>query len=139
MIQRIQSLWLFIAAICAALTYKYSFYSGNKPGKDGISEFINLTASSHLLLLVFTGALAGGCLIIIFLYKDRKMQLWLSIAAVALSIINIVIYFGQVKKYISGNISLTAILSFAIPVLLLLAVRGIWKDEKLVKSLDRLR
>lgn len=139
MIQRIQSLWLLVAAVCAALTYKFSFYSGNKTGKNNVSVFDNLTASSHVLLLVFTGVLAGGCLIIIFLYKDRKTQLWLSVAAAALSVINLIIYFGQIKKYESGNISLTAILSFAIPLLLLLAARAIWKDEKLVKSLDRLR
>jgi hypothetical protein len=54
-------------------------------------------------------------------------------------VINIVIYFSQLKKFTSGNISLTAVLAFAVPVLLLLAARGIWKDEKLMKSLDRLR
>lgn len=139
MIQRIQSIWLLLAAICVALTFKFPFYSGNKVGGDNVSKFISLTASSHFLLLVFSGVLAGGCLIIIFLYKDRKLQLWLSFAATLLSIANLFIYFGQIKNYTSGTISLTAILSFVVPVLLLLAARGIWKDDKLVKSLDRLR
>ena len=29
MLQRIQSIWLLLAAICALLTIKFSFYSGN--------------------------------------------------------------------------------------------------------------
>ena len=60
-------------------------------------------------------------------------------AAAALGIINIIIYFTELKKFVSGNMSLTAILVFAIPIFLILAVNGIYKDEKLVKSLDRLR
>jgi hypothetical protein len=139
MIQRPQSLWLLAAALCAALTYRFPFYSGNKTGKNNVQQFENLVASSNFLLLIFSGVLAAGCLIIIFLYKDRRQQLKLTVAAAALSVINIVIYFSQLKKFTSGNISLTAVLAFAVPVLLLLAARGIWKDEKLVKSLDRLR
>jgi hypothetical protein len=65
--------------------------------------------------------------------------MWLVAAAAGLSIINIVLYITELKKFSSGNMSLAAILALAIPVFLLLAIRGIWKDEKLVKSLDRLR
>ena len=139
MIQRIQTIWLLLAALSAAFTYKFSFYSGNMTGNDNMQTFEKLIASSNFLLLLFTACLTAGALIIIFLYKTRKQQLWLTLAAVALSIINLVIYFTQIKKFTSGAISLTAILAFAVPVLLLLAARGIWKDEKLVKSLDRLR
>ena len=65
--------------------------------------------------------------------------MWLTVAAAAIAVINIIIYFSEVKKFVSGNMSLTAILAFAIPIFLVLAVNGIYKDEKLVKSLDRLR
>jgi glucan phosphoethanolaminetransferase (alkaline phosphatase superfamily) len=139
MIQRVQSLWLLAAALCAALTYKFPFYSGNKIGEANMQEFKKLVASSNFLLLIFSGALAAGCLIIIFLYKDRKQQLWLTIAAFAISVIDLFIYFSETKKFVSGTYSLSAVLAFAIPVFLLLAARGIRSDEKLVKSLDRLR
>ena len=108
-------------------------------GKDNVPRYEKLTASSNFLLLIFTALLIGGAIAIIFLYKNRKQQLWLTIAAAAVSIINIIIYFSQLKKFISGNVSLAAVLVFAIPIFLLLAANGIWKDEKLVKSLDRLR
>jgi len=139
MIQRIQTVWLFLVALCAALTFKFPFYSGNIIGKDNLQRYEKLTALSNFLLLIFTVVLIGGAVAIIFLYKNRKQQLWLTIGAAALAIINIIIYFSQLKKYVSGNVSLAAVLVFAIPIFLLLAANGIWKDEKLVKSLDRLR
>ncbi len=139
MIQRIQTVWLFLVALCAAFTFKYPFYSGNMIGKDNVPRYERLVASSNFLLLIFTAILIGGAIAIIFLYKNRKQQLWLAITAAGLSIINIIIYFSQLKKFISGNVSLAAVLVFAIPIFLLLAANGIWKDDKLVKSLDRLR
>ena len=139
MIQRIQTLWLLIAAAFAALSFKFPFYSGNKITADPVGNVNELLASSHMLLLLFTAILVAGCLAIIFLYKNRRLQLRLTIVALFIALINVTLYFTQLKKYTSGNISLTAIFALAIPLLLFLAARGIWKDEKLVKSLDRLR
>jgi len=92
------------------------------------------------MLLIITAAITGlGAFIAIFLYKDRKVQLRLTVAVLIISIINIVLYFVHTKQYADGKFSLTSVVSFVIPVFLLLAVRGIWKDQKLIKSLDRLR
>ena len=139
MIQRIQTVWLFLAALCAALTYKFPFYTGNMINKENTQSFEKLVASSNFLTLIFTAGLVAGTIAIIFLYKNRKQQLWLTLTAAGLSVIDIIIYFTQLKKFTSGTISLAAILAFFIPVFLLLAANGIRKDEKLVKSLDRLR
>jgi len=139
MIQRIQTVWLFLAALFAALTYKFPFYSGNIINKEKVQLFEKLLASSNFLVLIFTAGLIVGTIIIIFMYKNRKQQMWLTAAAAGLSIINIILYFNELKKFVSGNMSLTAVFALAIPIFLLLAVNGIWKDEKLVKSLDRLR
>jgi peptidoglycan/LPS O-acetylase OafA/YrhL len=139
MIQRLQSLWLLAAALCAALTYKFPFYTGNKTTEANMQKFETLIASSNFLLLIFTAVLAGGCLALIFLYKNRKQQLWLTILALMIAFIDLVIYFMETKKFVSGTFSLSAVLALVVPVFLVLAVRGIWKDEKLVKSLDRLR
>jgi hypothetical protein len=139
MIQRIQTVWLFLAALFAALTYKFPFYSGNVINKENVQRFEKLLASSNFLVLILTAGLVAGTIIIIFMYKNRKQQMWLAAVAAGLSIINIVLYFTELKKFISGNMSLTAVFALAIPVFLLLAINGIWKDEKLVKSLDRLR
>ena len=139
MIQRIQSVWLFLAVLFAALTYKFPFYTGNIIGKDNVQRYVILNATSNFILLVLTAGFIAGTTAIIFLYKNRKQQFWLTVAAACLSVINLVLYFYEVKKFSSGNMSLTAILAFAIPIFLILAATGIRKDEKLIKSLDRLR
>ena len=139
MIQRIQTVWLFLAALFAALTYKFPFYTGNVLNKENVQVFEKLVASSSFLVLIFTAALIGGTIYTIFMYKNRRQQIWLTVAAAGLSIINIFLYFSELKKFISGSMSLTSVFALAIPVFLLLAINGMWKDEKLVKSLDRLR
>ncbi|HKC34428.1 MAG TPA: DUF4293 domain-containing protein [Chitinophagaceae bacterium] len=139
MIQRIQTVWLFLSALFAALTYKFPFYTGNIINKENVQRYEKLVASSNFLVLIFTAGLIAGTIAIMFMYKNRKQQMWLTVAATGLSIINIILYFTELKNFTSGNMSLTAVLALAIPVFLLLAINGIWKDEKLVKSLDRLR
>jgi membrane-associated HD superfamily phosphohydrolase len=139
MIQRIQTVWLFLAALFAALTYKFPFYTGNVLNKENVQLYEKLKASSNFLVLIFTAGLIAGTIAIIFMYKNRKQQMWLTAAAAGLSIINIIFYFTELKKFTSGSMSLTSVFALAIPVFLLLAINGMWKDEKLVKSLDRLR
>lgn len=140
MIQRIQSIWLLLTAVFAFLTIKFSFYSGNKiDAVTNAKTFLPLNATTNILLLILTVAVAVASLVVIFLYKDRKRQMLVSIGILAVSIINIVVYFSQIKKFIEGQFDLTAIITFVIPIFILLAIRSIWKDEKLVKSSDRLR
>lgn len=139
MIQRIQTVWLFLAALFAALTYKFPFYTGNIIGKDNVQRYEKLVASSNFIVLIFTAGLIIGTIAIIFMYKNRKQQMWLTVAALTVSVINLIIYFYEMKRFNSSNMSLTAILSFAIPIFLILAINGIRKDEKLIRSLDRLR
>jgi hypothetical protein len=140
MIQRIQTLWLLLASICSFLTLNtnISFYSGNKL-VENLNKFVLLTARENIFLLILTVSVAVASLILIFLFKDRKMQFKLTLAAFAFSVINIILFFLQMKLYIEGNISLTSLIHFAIPLFLLLAARSIWKDDQLVKSIDRLR
>lgn len=139
MLQRIQTIWLLLAATCALLTLKLSFYSGNVLVNNQ-RQFNYLTAmTGGMLLMILTVTTAVAALIIIFLFKDRKLQLKLTLAAIALSIVNIALFISATNGYIEGNYDITAPVVIAVPVLLVLAARGIYKDEKLVKSVDRLR
>jgi len=140
MIQRIQTLWLLLASICSFLTLNtnISFYSGNKL-VENVNKFVLLTARENIFLLILTVSVAVASLILIFLFKDRKMQFKITLAVFAFSVINIILYFLQMKNYTEGNISLTSLIHFAIPLFLILAARSIWKDDQLVKSIDRLR
>ena len=140
MIQRIQSIWLLLTSIFAFATLKLSFYSGNKlDALTNAKVFLPLNATTNTLLFILTVAVAVAALVVIFLYKDRKRQMLVSVGILAVSTLNIVFYFSEIKKFIEGQMDLTSIISFVIPVFLLLAIRSIFKDEKLVKSTDRLR
>ena len=75
MIQRIQTVWLFLAVLFAALTYKFPFYNGPVTGKENvIKPDVDLLASSNLILIVLTAGLIAGTIAIIFMYKNRRMQ-----------------------------------------------------------------
>lgn len=141
MIQRIQSVWLLLAAIASLLTLKLSFYTGNFI-KDGQPKAItSLVGTSNILLTISIVAAGLLGLVAIFLYKDRKLQMRLTLVALFLSGLNLVLFWTQVKKFVpnEGNYDLTAIIAIITPVLFILAIRGIYRDNKLVKSLDRLR
>jgi len=153
MLQRKQTLWMLLALICAVLTFKFAFYFGNmKVGLNGIAPLevkalptfgagaVSAGSGSVLILLV-TVIIIAGTLFNIFNFKDRKKQFWITIGLVFLSLLNLLLYWWKsgVPPFESGNYSLGALLSLAIPVLLIMAANGIRKDQKLVRSTDRLR
>lgn len=139
MLQRMQSVWLLFAAICAFFTIRLSFYSGNLavPGQPISYQYLN--AAFNIWILVITVGLICASVIDIFLYKNRKIQMRIVVVSLLFSLFNIFLYYKQTLKFTNGNYALTAVLSFLIPVFLFLAARGISKDQKLVKSLNRLR
>jgi|SRR5438477_6395786 len=139
MVQRLQTVWLFLASIFAFMTFKFPFYSGNVVSSNNQLELKKFIASFDILTLIITCVLGMGCFIIIFFYKNRRLQFRLTIALLILSILNLVIYFTRLGKFLNGDLSFAAIFALTIPIFLFLAARGIRKDEKLIKSLDRLR
>ena len=139
MIQRIQSVWLLLAAIFAAITFSIPFYVGAMTDAAGISATTQLTAKTNMLLTVLTvlsGATAFGA---IFLFENRKLQLKVVILGILFTNLLLVAYNLQLKNFTSGSFSLSCIIHFGILGFFILAVSGIRKDEKLIKSLDRLR
>ena len=138
MIQRQQSLWLLLSAVTSFLSFRYPFYTGSIM-ENNIARFEELDGGSNLFLLVLTGASVLIAAITIFLYKDRKTQAKLAIGGIVISIGLLVLYITQLKKFTTGNFALTSIFVLAILVGYIMALRGIWKDERLVKSLDKLR
>jgi hypothetical protein len=139
MLQRMQTLWLLFAAICAFLSIRLSFYGGNMaiPGQPTTYQYLN--AAFNIWILIITVGLICVSVVDIFLYRKRKLQSRIAILALLFSLLNIYLYYKQTLKFASGNYSLTSVLTFLIPVFFFLAIRGISKDERLVKSLNRLR
>ena len=101
MVQRLQTVWLFLASIFAFMTFKFPFYSGNVVSSNNQLELKKFIASFDILTLIITCVLGMGCFIIIFFYKNRRLQFRLTIALLILSILNLVIYFTSLGKFLN--------------------------------------
>lgn len=140
MLQRLQTVWLLLVAVLAFVSLKVSFFSGNIL-VENVKQFQNFTAMSNMLIMILTVGVGIASLITIFLFKDRKLQIKISFAVLAVAVLNIVLYYLQTKNYVpeEWTFDISSLITIAIPFLLFLAIRGIYQDEKLVKSVDRLR
>jgi uncharacterized membrane protein len=136
MLQRIQSIWLLLAAACAFLSFQFPFYSGTN--KELIPSYI-LKGTETIPLILVTAAIGIIALISIFLYKNRKLQLRLTVLCIVLEALLIFLYYSQVKNFSGGTYALTALLQGCVVFFLFLAAKGINHDEKIIKDSNRLR
>lgn len=147
MIQRRQTIYLLVAAILGAVI---SFYNPNlwraKLVNNSYQYFTGQSSYLYFILLMIIIALAVIC---IFLFKKRPLQFKLTVINLLLSIAIIALQYFKIKTeavqwqesqmLVSATYLPAAFLPVIIVVLLFLAARGIYKDERLVKSLNRLR
>lgn len=143
MLQRIQSIWLLLAAIFAAITFRFPFYTGNRivDVATNTSAYAELNATTTIWISILT-VLAGAIAFVnIFLFDNRKLQLKLCYLGIFVTVILLVVYFLETANFVSGTgtFALSCVFPFAVLGFYILAARGIWKDEKLIKSMDRLR
>ena len=140
MIQRIQTIWLLLAAIFAAITFRFPFFTGDWL-KDTVQASVDLNARTTIWLSILTVLSGAVAFVTIFLFDNRKLQLKLTYLGIFLTVVMLVLYFLEMNNFASGTgtIALWCVFHFAILGCYILAARGIWKDQKLVKSMDRLR
>jgi hypothetical protein len=138
MIQRLQSLWLLLAATFNGLTFRFPFFTGDWM-KDATPYIIDLKANTTTWLTIFTAITAILAFITIFFFKNRKLQLSLCYMGIFLAAVLIAMYFLEIANFYNGSVTIWAVIYFFILIFFILAARGIWKDQKLVKSMDRLR
>ena len=152
MIQRIQSVWFFLASLVNGLLFLPSIklYKDLTPGGGGIpgmasavgrTEYLSATTSLPLMLLAAVITLVP--LVAIFLFKRRKSQRGMggmAIVGVIAFISTMLMLVGNTTKH-PGDAYLVPgpVLPVMGMVFVILALRGVRKDEKLIKSLDRLR
>ena len=133
MIQRIQSIWLLLASAAAFSVLRFPFYYTPTP----FALEINGSAQySTLISLAFSACLS---FITIFLYGNRMLQLKVSLENFLLSCLIGFFVYKIVVANPGGGFTLPSLALFVIPVLQILAIVKIYKDEQLVKSADRLR
>ncbi len=140
MIQRVQSIWLFLAALFIAATFKFSFFSGNKiNATTNAKEWIEFIASQNSIVMILAVAISIASLITIFMYNDRKRQMLITMVTAIVAIIQIALYFNSKSSFTEASLNLGSLFSFVVPVFLFLAAKAIYTDEKMVKNADRLR
>ena len=135
MLQRIQSLYLLIAAICSGILSSSTYLVIS----DGITYGI-IDSLAYVFLFIGSALLS---LTSIFLYKSRQTQFVLGRLNIILNFILLGLFVyrllnlpGETANSEKGIGLLHPIFSI---VLLALANKAIKKDESLVKSVDRLR
>ena len=152
MIQRIQTRYLFAAAalmVTALLTPLAYFAAGTD---EYTLRAFSLSGSGMTLSTIYMGivmALAAAVpLVNIFLFKRRMLQIRLCAVELVLllgSVAFIGIYYYLSARMISQaefhaqGFRIAAVFPLVALVLDYLAMRAIFKDELLVKSLDRIR
>jgi len=135
LIQRIQTVFLLLALICNTLVYFTPIYSR---AIEDPQQWIGIGLALSLVIAALLSVYS------IFLFKKRKTQIaWVKKAAlvevVALGFSSGVFFsLGGIGTYLWDEAIGTGliVLSFAFQ---LLALKFINKDEKLVKSIDRIR
>lgn len=144
MIQRIQSVFLFLAGVLFGSSFATSFASSDR-AVEGIFSDQLYRVNDHVGLQILAGLGILLSLAAIFLYKNRKNQVKLgyiiTTIAILLPIAAILIYSNQTEQLEAAVIEdrLGLYLPIGTVICTLLAVRFIRKDEKLVQSMDRLR
>jgi len=141
MIQRVQSVYLALAALLSVALFWFPVYSIEAAGSTAAGK-IYLSGSP---LLVIMNA-AGGVLsmVILFLYKNRNIQVRLcNVTMLIICIfISTVFYAADHDAGLNSGVAhYQAGCYFPLVQLILvfLAMRAIRKDEQLVRSADRLR
>lgn len=143
MIQRIQSIFLALAAAAAGGLFGLPFARTQEAlaSSELFADSVFNIKDNLGLMIAF---LAAGALslIAIFLFKNRKLQMSLSIVAIVATVVGLglgLFFFLGDSANDRATFGLGSILPVLMIVFMFLGWRSIKKDERLVRSMDRLR
>ncbi len=154
MIQRIQTVYLLLAEILIGVLFFVPF--ADISSQDGTLYFVALEGLGrigtttfelpdlHWLMMVFLVSNLTLLTRTILLYKNRKLQVKLALVSLGVCLLItglIYVTASTGARHLSGHFSLTIYSVFPLisSILLGMAVRGIRKDEELIRSIDRIR
>jgi hypothetical protein len=143
MIQRIQSVYLFLVVVLSALLFFVNMYSveTSDPTEAGLQHYNSGSNMIYLVLTLISGLLS---VVAIFLFRNRNLQVRLcNLNMLVICVFTgTVFYFADHSKSVAGSIvhyQAGSYFPLIQLVLTFLAMRAIRKDEQLVRSADRLR
>ena len=131
MIQRIQSIYLLAATISMILiSFKVPVYTLNE-------TFFMAQDDTKMFILTIVGAIFS--LLGLFMFKNRKFQMKLIRLTVLIQMIIGVRIFMLFNKFeVVLNNSFLFLMAITL-IALIMAYRGVKKDDDLVRSVDRIR
>lgn len=150
MLQRIQSVFLLLASaamLVASVTTLATFrYNGELVTFEAMGMYLNGNMTDSTWGLFALGAVSSVLgLIIVFLFKNRVLQMRLTLMNIFI-MIGFYLFFGFLVYKTNSTAELTfekigvgLIMPIIAIILSWLAIRKIGEDETLVRSLDRLR
>ena len=151
MIQRLQSLYLAVAALLVAALFFLPIGNYLLPDKsvislhhDGITEHGALNIASSLVTIMLSITIVYT-LISIFLFSNRRLQMKICLGGIVIDVLlccTILYVFFTLGSEIPGSksmIRLTQMFPLMAAVLQYMAYVAIQKDEDLVQSADRIR
>ncbi len=143
MIQRIQSLFLLLASIATFLEFVFPFFKGKQAATGFFADSV-YTIQDHPVLLGLTVAAGALAFLTIFLFNNRSLQqklVYLTILlSLALLVVTVVLGFQDTPNlFNSASVFIGTFLPVIAIIFLGISLRGINKDDKLVRSMDRLR
>ncbi len=147
MIQRIQTLYIFISAVLIGLLFSLPFAEIAHNNQlflfdvRGIVRNDNIEQSG-LPIAIFIGIILLIHIVAIFLYKKRIRQIRLLVFAILLMLgLFGMFYFFTYYSFSAAEINFKVSVVFPLVAIILdyLAIRSIGKDEALVRSIDRIR
>ncbi|OJU56302.1 MAG: hypothetical protein BGN96_14785 [Bacteroidales bacterium 45-6] len=147
MIQRIQTIYLLLAIVLLAIANLVPLASFQLPTGELIQVSVISGSHTNLTLPILSLSILSAILsaVSIFLYKNRKRQILVAYLALfpLLLLAGFFIGFTYGSGASSAHLSLVSVKGIILPaiavILILLAIRKIKADEKLVRSLDRIR
>lgn len=147
MIQRIQTVYVFVAALLIGSLYKlkladlsindelFTFFAG------GIFKGETIVANG-LPIFIFIGIVALLHVFVLFLYKKRVLQIRILVFTIMLmlGLFGMFFYFAY-ASFMGAKVAFKIPVVFPLVAAILdyLAIRAIGKDEALIRSLNRIR
>ena len=139
MIQRIQTIWYLLAAVVTGLVFTFDIYQATG------NVVSNLTIGNDVVAIIIAAVAILLDLYTLILFKNRKRQItfnYLSIIATLSLFAYLYVSIDWRKEAVNivdGHYWIGLFLPLISFVFLVLGLLGVKKDEKLIKSLDRLR
>jgi hypothetical protein len=131
-----------MAAVCRGVQrhhVPFPFYTGDWQRDTLPNYIVDSECRNHAVVYHSYPISAVLALITIFLHRNRRLQLRLTYLGIFLTVALLTLYVLEIRFFNAGTVALWAIFYVAILVCFILAARGILKDEKLIRSMDRLR